>query len=113
MHDFVPATNIRAEQGRNRKTTAVWAGDVSNVVLLLREYRPDLDQSEIKRRPTGLALTDNLDPNSTVLEENYEEIVAKHREMSSNEFGGDTLADALIIASQSEPSRASYFGSGM
>lgn len=91
----------------------VWAGDVCDIIPVLRECRPNLDQTEINCRSTDLALINNADPHYAVLEESYEEIVAKDPEMSINEFGRDTLAEALTIASQSEPSLTSCFGSGV
>lgn len=110
IHDVVPITNIGAEREWNRKKTTVWTGDVWKIIPVLREYRPDLDLNVVNCRPTGLALIGNPDPKNTVLEENYEEIVAKYVEMSINDFGRDALAGALTMTSQSDPSLARYIG---
>lgn len=110
MHDVVPITNIGAEREWNRKETTLWTGDVWKIVPVLREYRPDLDLRVVNCRPTGLALIGNPDPKNTVLEENYDEIVANYVGMSIVDFGRDALAEALTMTSQSDPSLAPYIG---
>lgn len=110
MHDVVPVTDVAAEREWNREKTTLWTGDVWKIIPVLQEYRPDLDLKVVNCRPTGLALIGNLDPKNTVLKENYEEVVAKYIEMSIDEFGRDTLAEALTMTSQSDSSLASYIG---
>lgn len=65
-----------AEAARNRHTSG-WAGDVFRIMQVLRKYRPDLEVILVNTRPTGLLLVLGLDPTSTVLKDNYEEILAE------------------------------------
>jgi tetratricopeptide (TPR) repeat protein len=58
-------------------TTTFWSGDVWRLILALKKYRPDLEIHTIAARPTGLALIRNLDPQSRVLTENMDAIVAE------------------------------------
>jgi hypothetical protein len=64
------------EAARDRHTDA-WTGDVFHMQDVLREYRPDLTVLVADTQPTGLMLVTGLDPTSTVLEDAYDEIVAR------------------------------------
>lgn len=55
-----------------------WAGDVWKLVPILRTYRPDLSLTILDATPTGLVLVENLDPMSSVLSENYDEILREY-----------------------------------
>ena len=48
------------------------------LILLLREWRPDLRVSMVGSGPTRLSLVRGLDPASTVLRDHYNEIVARY-----------------------------------
>jgi hypothetical protein len=54
-----------------------WTGDVWKLVPILKEYRPDLKVTLVDTQPTGTFCVVGLDPNSTVLQEHYAEIVEK------------------------------------
>jgi hypothetical protein len=62
-----------------------WAGDVWKTVAILQAYRPDLMIYGSQVAPTGLVAITNLDPKSTVLEDNYFKAVAdyQHLEISA------------------------------
>ena len=66
----------RATATRDRATTC-WSGDVWRLILALKKHRPDLEIFTIAARPTGLALIRNLDPQSRVLSDNMDKIVAE------------------------------------
>jgi len=75
VHDCLP---IDAETATRDRATAVWSGDVWKVILCLKEYRPDLRVTTLDAAPTGLGVIQGLDPTSTVLDEAYDEIIARY-----------------------------------
>jgi hypothetical protein len=74
VHDCFPLDRATATR---EYTTTFWSGDVWRLILALKKYRPDLEIHTIAARPTGLALIRNLDPQSRVLTENMDAIVAE------------------------------------
>src|SRR6266581_7447108 len=74
IHDCYPLS--RRTAGRERRTT-FWSGDIWRLVLILRKYRPDLSVKVIATAPTGLGVVRRLDSGSSVLQQNYEEIVGE------------------------------------
>ena len=75
IHDCYPLSRRTAE--RERRTT-FWSGDIWRLILILRKYRPDLSVKVIGTAPTGLGVVRRLDPGSSVLQQNYEEIVGEY-----------------------------------
>ena len=78
VHDCLPIDEVTAERERS---TQVWSGDVWRLIVLLREWRPDLDVAVIDSAPTGLGLIRSLDRHSTVLHDHYDEIVEQYLSM--------------------------------
>lgn len=74
VHDCYPLD--RQTAGREQKTY-FWSGDVWRLIPLLKKYRPDLSINVIGTPPTGLGTIRNLDPDSRVLWERLDEIVAE------------------------------------
>jgi len=74
FHDTYPLTRHTAE--RIRRTT-FWSGDVWKLVLILKKYRPDLTLANVAAAPSGLCVVSRLDPESRVLEERFDAIVAE------------------------------------
>lgn len=72
IHDCLPIDERSAER---EQSTDIWSGDVWRLILILREWRPELDIAVVDIAPTGLGIVQGLDPHSSVLEENYDEIV--------------------------------------
>lgn len=70
-HDCYPPDEITAARER---VTAVWCGDVWKLTLCLKKYRPDLVIYTIATFPSGLGIVRNLDPRSTVLQDNLQRI---------------------------------------
>jgi hypothetical protein len=66
---------LDAETATRERHTKIWSGDVWKVILVLKQYRPDLSVHVVKVPPTGLAIIRNLNPASTVLEGHYQQIV--------------------------------------
>jgi predicted O-methyltransferase YrrM len=95
LHDLVPLSHIAAERTWDKSRTKMWTGDVWKVAVILREERPDLDFRVANCRPSGLGVITRLDPASTVLEEKYDELVARFMDMSIDDYGADRLRDLL------------------
>jgi hypothetical protein len=72
--DILPRKPIEA--ARDRRTRA-WTGDVFKILRVLDRIRPDLICLRVGTRPTGLLVVLGLDPESRVLKERYDEIVAR------------------------------------
>jgi GT2 family glycosyltransferase/glycosyltransferase involved in cell wall biosynthesis len=74
-HDVFPVEPITALRNR---ITQLWVGDTWKIVPILLKYRPDLRISTIPTYPSGLAVISNLDPQSTILDEQYRAIVDEY-----------------------------------
>lgn len=74
LDDMLPRNSLEAF--RKRRTEA-WAGDVYKVHQVLAKYRPDLTLIPVNTTLTGSYLVVGLDPTSTVLDDNYEQIEAE------------------------------------
>jgi Methyltransferase domain len=74
VHDCYP---VDEETARRERSTRIWSGDVWKLIVCLKEYRPDLRVSVADVPPTGLGIITNLDPESTVLAQRYDEILAR------------------------------------
>jgi glycosyltransferase involved in cell wall biosynthesis len=72
LHDTLPLDE--ATQSRDRDTK-FHTGDVWKTVLCLKHYRPDLDILTIATPWSGLTVVAGLDPDSRVLETQYQEAV--------------------------------------
>jgi tetratricopeptide (TPR) repeat protein len=78
LHDCYPLdkrTTLR------KRETDFWSGDSWKVLLCLKELRPDLTIFTVPCAPTGMGIVSNLDPDSTSLKENFDEIVNKFMEV--------------------------------
>jgi hypothetical protein len=72
--DMLPRS---AEEAARERQTRAWAGDVYKLLGILARHRPDLMCLRIGTEPTGLLLVLGLDPDSTVLADRYDQIVAE------------------------------------
>ena len=72
IHDCLPLNQMTSS--RTRKT-AFWSGDVWKFITCLKKYRPDLEIFTIATYPTGLGVITNLNPKSTFLKTNFNQIV--------------------------------------
>jgi hypothetical protein len=82
LHDCVPpelemtGRNMRQVQERpNSRYPGWWTGDVWKTVDILMRHRPDLEIIALNAPPTGLVVIRNLDASSSVLKDNYGDIV--------------------------------------
>jgi hypothetical protein len=108
MHDCLPSNERMAlrthkvgdpEEG---KWQHAWTGDVWKMVPILKKYRPDLQVFVLDCAPTGLIAVTNLDPTSTVLQENYQKTKELMRNMDLKEFTIRRLWEQFpVLSSQS------------
>lgn len=83
------------EAARERHTGA-WTGDVFGVLAVLERYRPDLIVLPLNTQPTGLLAIVGLDASSTVLADNYDEIMREFRR-SDPQVVPEELLDRLSV----------------
>lgn len=82
IHDCLPIAPIVAERDR---CTDFWTGDVWRIIPCLKTFRPDLKIMTIPTKPSGLGVVTNLDASSTILSDNYEDIVRYYLSLSCPE----------------------------
>ena len=87
------------EAARERHTQA-WTGDVFLMIDVLAEYRPGLVVVPINTQPTGLLMVFGLDPMSTILTENFDEIMAARRRTDPQVVPPDVLDRSLAVPPQ-------------
>ena len=84
LHDCYP---VNTEMTNREARQIWWAGDVWKLLPILRDFRPDLDVTILDCPPTGLAIVQGLNPDSKVLIDRYDEIVAKYSDINLDKFG--------------------------
>ncbi len=92
IHDCMPNDELHAARER---ASARWAGDVWRLILLLRAWRPDLDITVADSAPSGLGIVRGLDPTSTVLRDNYREIVERYLAMPYSALDDGSMDEQL------------------
>ena len=87
-------------EGRSHADTAYWwTGDVWKVVKILQKYRQDLHVTAADTYPTGNVAVTNLDPLSSILRQNYHNIVTEFLEVPSDDMEIQAYYDTLDIKS--------------
>ena len=97
FHDTLPLDE--ATQSRERHTQ-FHTGDVWKTVLCLKHYRPDLDIFTIATPWTGLTVVTGLDPASRLLEEKYEEAVARFIDTPYSEIENNPEVALNVVPNQ-------------
>jgi hypothetical protein len=101
LHDCFPLNALMTERvyaGKNRpgidkvktkedfkRPAFWWTGDVWKVLWILQKYRPEIVCLHLDAAPTGLSLLTGLNPQSTVLQDNYFRIVHEFGAMASSD----------------------------
>lgn len=83
LHDTIPFD--KPTSGREIVDT-IWTGDVFKMILILKKYRPDLKFLNIVTPPIGTTIVKNLDPNNTVLKENYDKILEEFMQLTFDDI---------------------------
>ncbi len=110
LHDCIPTNLYYARRlmgdmqdiAEHFPNAAWWAGDVWKTVMILKKARPDLRIHAFDALPTGLVCITNLDPNSTVLEDNYFDLVDEFSDKARDAENFDLFYNSLNILSVSE-----------
>lgn len=105
IHDCLPIAPIVAERNR---CTGFWTGDVWRIIPCLKTFRPDLKIMTIPTKPSGLGVVTNLDTNSTVLSDNYEEIVRYYLSLGCPERFEQRLVVCNVGPADEEHVRANF-----
>jgi tetratricopeptide (TPR) repeat protein len=98
VHDCYPVDAESA--GRDPRDTR-WSGDVWRLIVLLKKYRPDLQIHTIGTAPTGLAVIQNLDPQSTYLLDNHDRLVEEFVGLDYSYLQEDKPAKLNLFANHS------------
>jgi hypothetical protein len=105
LHDCVPVEMSIAKQEAapsvEPSRAGWWTGDVWRTLLALRKHRPDLAFTVVDSFPTGLVLVTNLDPQSTVLTDDYEAIVREMKFLSLEHIGLEAFFSMINLESTS------------
>lgn len=86
-----------ADEAARKRHTYFWTGDVYPLIEVLARYRPDLTVVPVSTMPTGLLLVLGLDPENTVLADNYQRIVDEFRRPDPQVVPADVV-DRLATA---------------
>lgn len=91
LHDCVPVeiaiAGRTASPSLEPARAGWWTGDAWRTLLALRKHRLDLAFTVIDSPPAGLVLVTNLDPQSTVLSDNYVTICREMMSLSLEHIG--------------------------
>jgi hypothetical protein len=82
----------------------MWAGDVWKVAAILKKHRPELKMYAFDAVPTGLIAVTNLDPQSTVLRDNYFDIIEEYGQIELYEFGDSYITSLNVLPTSDESS---------
>ncbi len=87
LHDCVPYGPDMTTRDLGNLPKGAWTGDVWKLIPILQRWRPDLTLTVLDCRPTGLVCLSGLDPESRVLADNYDRIVAEYFGTDLEDFG--------------------------
>lgn len=107
IHDCLPLNGHMAERcfttgaDEDPETAGWWTGDVWRMLPILKKYRPDLRVRVLDCPPTGLVAVSNLNPDSDILDRNYQAILDEFGSISFDSFGLDAIWGMYpIVATQ-------------
>jgi hypothetical protein len=89
LHDCSPYDHAMTARDFSDRRGKAWTGDVWKLIPILQEHRPDLKVQVFDCAATGLVAVTNLNPDSRVLQDRYEAIVARYKDMTLRSFGVD------------------------
>ncbi len=95
--DVLPRTIDEAARERH---TRYWTGDVFWILQVLADYRPEVSVLAVDTEPTGLLLVMGLDPESTVLADNYDEIMKRYRRPDPQDVPAELLDRSTVLPAQ-------------
>ena len=93
--DVLPRT---VDEAARERRVRMWTGDVFRVWQVLDRYRPDLAVVPIDTQPTGLLAVVGLDPENTVLADNFTDILAEFRTPDPQPVPEEILDRLSVVA---------------
>ncbi|MEM6310143.1 MAG: glycosyltransferase [Pseudomonadota bacterium] len=97
LHDVIPIGFHATRRTWDKTQTNAWTGDVWKIIPALRKFRPDLQIDVLDAKPSGLAVISNLDPASTALQDQYDDILAEFIEFDVTPASLETIVETLAI----------------
>ena len=98
IFDDVLPRNI--DEAARERHTGSWTGDVFWVLETLTRYRPELVVVPLGTQPTGLLVVTGLDPHSTVLTDNFDQILAEFRRSDPQPVPAEILDRSTVVAAE-------------
>jgi hypothetical protein len=108
LHDCVPYGHAMTTRDLENLPEGSWTGDVWKLIPILQAMRPDLTVTVLDCRPTGLVCVSGLDPDSRVLRESYDRIVAEYRDIDIAGFGVERFFGSFTYASAKAEARDGF-----
>lgn len=94
IHDCLP---IDEDHAARERVSDRWAGDVWRLIVLLRQWRPDLDVAVADSAPSGVGVVRGLDASSTVLADHYDVIVDEFLNVGYDTIAGEARDETLNV----------------
>jgi hypothetical protein len=110
MDPYISGRKNTPERQEKSTHPGWWAGDVWKLLLIFKEYRPDLRVVCLDAQPTGLAIITNLYPESRILREKYIEIATRYANILLEDYGVDKFLNEIDLRSTYEFSAVQDFG---
>ncbi|QIK42318.1 class I SAM-dependent methyltransferase [Pontivivens nitratireducens] len=99
LHDCCPFNANMTERDRANVRGRAWTGDVWKVLVILLELRPDLQITVYDAAPTGIVSITGLDPQNRVLNDAYDDLMARYIDLNISDFGATRFYDMFEYAS--------------
>ncbi|MBA4325174.1 MAG: hypothetical protein C0426_09055 [Rhodobacter sp.] len=99
LHDCVPYGPSMTTRDLANLPKGAWTGDVWKLIPILQRWRPELTVTVLDCRSTGLVCVTGLDPESRVLGQNYDRIVAEFAGIDLEGFGVERFFGSFQMVS--------------
>lgn len=108
LHDCVPYGAGMTTRDLARLPKGAWTGDVWKLIPILQRWRPELTLTVLDCRSTGLVCVSGLDPESRVLADGYDRIVAEFAGSDLEAFGVERFFGSFQMASARAERQAGF-----
>jgi len=102
LHDCCPFNANMTERDRDNVRGRAWTGDVWKVIPILMELRPDLEITVYDAAPTGIVSITNLDPESRVLNDAYDDLMDRYTTLDIETYGASRFYDLFEYADSAD-----------